>query len=148
MNKQGGRIVHHAERCVSCFTCEVACKQEHDLPVGTYWVKVFRTGPYFKNGRLAMDYSIRQCHHCDEPKCLTACPEEAIHKRPDGLVLVREEFCSGCEVCLEACPFNAMAFDEEEQVAFKCTMCVHLLDQGAVPSCVKHCPTHALELTH
>jgi anaerobic selenocysteine-containing dehydrogenase/Pyruvate/2-oxoacid:ferredoxin oxidoreductase delta subunit len=146
VNKHGRQIIHYPEKCVGCFTCEVACKQEHTLPIGIQWIKVLRHGPYLKDNRLLMDYSIRQCKHCDEPKCLAACPEKAIYKRPDGLVLIHEELCSGCQLCQEACPFDAMTFDKKKQVVGKCTMCVHSLDQDIEPTCIKHCPTHALNI--
>jgi Fe-S-cluster-containing dehydrogenase component len=30
-----------AESCMGCLACEVACKQEHNLPVGPRWIRVF-----------------------------------------------------------------------------------------------------------
>lgn len=33
------------EFCVGCYTCEVACKQEHGLPVGKCGIKVVKVGP-------------------------------------------------------------------------------------------------------
>lgn len=146
MKKEGRQIIHHSERCVGCFTCEVSCKQEYGLPVGMHLIKITPQGPYWKNGRLAMDYSIVQCRHCPDPECLAACPEEAIFKRPDGLVQIREDLCTGCQACLSVCPYQAMTFDEEQGKAAKCAACVHLLDEGrGLPACVKHCPTQALE---
>jgi Fe-S-cluster-containing dehydrogenase component len=110
-------------------------------------IKITSLGPYWKNGRLAMDYSIVQCQHCPDPECLAVCPEEAIFKLPDGLVQIREDLCTGCKVCLSICPYQAMTFDEEHGKAIKCSACVHLLDEErGRPACVKHCPTQALEL--
>lgn len=33
------------EFCTGCHACEVACKQEHDLPVGKWGIKVLHIGP-------------------------------------------------------------------------------------------------------
>jgi Fe-S-cluster-containing dehydrogenase component len=139
-------VAYHPERCVACYTCQVACKQEHALPVNTHWIKIFRHPVSTRNGRLSREYSVSRCLHCEEPDCIGACPEGAISKSAAGVVLVNEDACSGCRLCVEACSFNAMDFDEENNVAAKCTLCVHLIEKGAEPACVKHCPTGALEL--
>jgi len=31
--------------CTGCHTCEIACKQEHNLPVGKWGIKVTELGP-------------------------------------------------------------------------------------------------------
>jgi Fe-S-cluster-containing dehydrogenase component len=139
-------VSYQPDRCVACYTCEVACKQEHGLPVNSNWIKISRHPVVVRNDRLVREYSMLRCLHCDHPECAAACPEDAISKTPAGIVLINEEACSGCRLCVDACPFHAMGFDEQNQIAAKCSMCVHLLERGAEPSCVKHCPTKALEL--
>ena len=37
-----------------------------------------------------------------------------------------------------------MGFDEERNVADKCTYCAHRLTRGEQPACVTKCPGHAL----
>lgn len=32
--------------CSGCHSCEVACKNEHDIPLGQWGVKVSETGPF------------------------------------------------------------------------------------------------------
>jgi NADPH-dependent glutamate synthase beta subunit-like oxidoreductase len=74
--------------CCGCHTCEVACKQEHGLPVGPRVVKVLERAPLF------MQY---YCHHCEDAPCVLSCPEEAIKKDPEtGVVLHDPEKCNGC----------------------------------------------------
>lgn len=34
------KIAVDKEWCIACYTCEVACKQEHNLPVGPGWITV------------------------------------------------------------------------------------------------------------
>lgn len=36
------------EYCTGCQTCEVACKQEHDLPIGKWGIRVLNDGPWQK----------------------------------------------------------------------------------------------------
>jgi tetrathionate reductase subunit B len=48
-----------------------------------------------------------RCQHCDDAPCVEACPSGASFKRGDGVVLVDDEICSGCELCVPACPYEA-----------------------------------------
>lgn len=74
--------------CSGCHTCEIACKQEHGLGVGPRVIRVLEESPYFKP---------LFCHHCDDPPCAKACPEDAITKDSEtGIVLLDLEKCTGC----------------------------------------------------
>ena len=42
--------------CIGCNACEVACKQEHDLPVGPRWIRVYSDGPQEIEGKLQLRY--------------------------------------------------------------------------------------------
>jgi ferredoxin len=78
---------------------------------------------------------------------MPACPiEGAIYKRDDGLVIIDPEKCTGCKVCVDVCPYDAIYFNEDLNIAQKCTGCAHLLDAGwKEPRCVDACPTQALK---
>jgi len=132
------------ELCYGCFSCEVACKQEHQLGVGPHFIKVKQVGPTRIGGKLVMDFVPMACRHCGKPACIEACPEDAIYKRSDGIVLINEEKCTGCQLCIEACPFGAPQFIPEENIVQKCDLCVERIDQGLLPACVQVCPTGAL----
>ena len=81
-------LVFSQTDCCGCHTCEVACKQEHGLPVGPRIVKVVERSPLF------MQF---YCHHCEDAPCALSCPEVAIKKDPDtGVVLHDPEKCNGC----------------------------------------------------
>ncbi|MCR5845597.1 MAG: oxidoreductase [bacterium] len=37
------------EYCSGCQTCEIACKEEHDFPVGRWGIRVLEDGPWHKD---------------------------------------------------------------------------------------------------
>jgi NAD-dependent dihydropyrimidine dehydrogenase PreA subunit len=78
---------------------------------------------------------------------MNVCPiENAIYKREDGLVIIDHAKCTGCRNCIDACPYHAIYFNEDLNIAQKCTGCAHLLDSGwKVPRCVDACPTECLK---
>jgi len=55
-----------------------------------------------------------------------------------GAVVVDEEKCTGCGLCVMACPYGAVRLDPVTGKAIKCDLC------GGEPVCVKHCPFGAL----
>lgn len=137
-------LMVNTKDCVGCVACEVACKQEHNLPVGPRWIRVLPDSPREIEGKLQLRYIVTHCLHCSRPSCKDACPVEAITKREDGLVLINETLCIGCKDCIEACPLGVMQFDEERGVAQKCDLCVNRLDAGGQPACVAACPSHCI----
>jgi Fe-S-cluster-containing dehydrogenase component len=132
------------DRCIGCYACEVACKQEHNLPVGPRWIRVVQDGPKKISGGLQLDFYPKMCKQCEDPKCAEACPEKAISKRADGLVTINLNLCTGCRACVEGCPFGLMDFDQETEKASKCDLCAERLQQGLEPSCVALCAGKAL----
>lgn len=130
--------------CVGCFSCEVACKQEHDLPVGPKFTAVIENPIRVIEGKRQLRYTVTHCMHCHEAKCQAACPENAISKRADGIVLIDAKTCNGCRMCMEACPFGVIQFDEARGFAHKCDLCVDRIDKGKQPACVGACLSHCI----
>ena len=120
------------KECMGCHACEVACKQEHGLGVGPRLVRVIERAP---------DYHPIYCHHCAKAPCRESCPTEAIFQDEQGLVLINEDDCIGCRECLQACPFGAMQFDDDRDVAIKCDLCLDRLKDGLAPACATVCAT-------
>lgn len=92
----------------------------------------------------------RSCLHCETPACVTVCPTGASYKRAeDGIVLVDEDKCIGCQLCAWACPYGAREISAKRGTMQKCTLCVDriynesLEPEDRQPACVKACPTRA-----
>ena len=84
--------------------------------------------------------------HCAQPPCVEACPKDAIYKREDGVVLIAKGKCNACEdqpgqikLCMTACPYSAIQLNHEKGVVEACTFCVHRLEVGLEPACVRAC---------
>lgn len=150
-------------RCIGCDACTLACKQENGTPVDVFFARVLNVevGTFPNVKRL---YIPVLCNHCEDAPCLKACPNKAIFRRPDGIVLIDQDRCRGTGACVSACPYgniylkksDSWYLDEgteyEERfvkprlrrnVARKCTYCAHRVDQGLDPACVVACPTTA-----
>lgn len=141
-------IVTDLNRCVSCLACEVACKMEHDVPLGRDWLKIERVGPHPINEgdtypNVEMYYLPHQCQHCLSPACVDVCPTGASVKREDGTVQVDAEACIGCESCVKACPYDVRYLNPKTSVVEKCTLCTERLEKGELPYCVSNCTGHA-----
>ena len=128
-------LIFFKSDCIGCHSCEIACKQEHGLGVGPRLVKVIEKAP---------DFIPVYCHHCADAPCKNACPVEAISRNEQGIVLIDDGLCIGCKACVEACPFGAMQFDEEREIAVKCDLCIERLKNNELPACVLVCPTNCI----
>jgi Fe-S-cluster-containing dehydrogenase component/formate-dependent nitrite reductase membrane component NrfD len=130
-------------KCIGCHACTVACKAEHDMPIGVYrtWVKYIEKGE-FPNTRR--HFLVNRCNHCDDAPCVAICPTRALYKRADGIVDFDRERCIGCKSCMQACPYDALYIDPNDHTAAKCNYCAHRVDQGLQPACVVVCPEQAI----
>ncbi|MGI9196518.1 MAG: 4Fe-4S dicluster domain-containing protein [Candidatus Nanopelagicales bacterium] len=129
--------------CIGCHACTVACKTEHEIPVGQFrtWVKYVDKGT-FPNATREM--AVLRCNHCTDAPCVTICPTQSLFKREDGIVDFNRDLCIGCKSCMQACPYDAIYIDEETHTAAKCNFCAHRIDQGLEPACVQVCPTESI----
>lgn len=147
-------MVIDVAKCHDCNNCFLACKDEHwdndYLPTsvaqprhGHSWMNIANV----ERGRFPLNdvaYLPFTCMHCDDAACMKADPD-AIYKRPDGIVIIDPVKAKGKKELVQSCPYNVIYWNEEKNVAQKCTMCVHLLESGwSQPRCTHSCPTGAL----
>ncbi|HSK10209.1 MAG TPA: 4Fe-4S dicluster domain-containing protein [Vicinamibacterales bacterium] len=147
-------ILNDVTRCIGCEECVDACKRTHGLPLedgpprrgaspdglnATRWTSIVRR-PGGANVR-------KQCRHCLEPACVSACPVGALQRTPEGPVVYDKSLCMGCRYCMMACPFGIPRYewDSVSPSVRKCVMCYDELRGGRLerPACVTSCPEKA-----
>lgn len=111
---------------------------------GHHWIDIYRK----ERGQAPMvdvSYMPTTCNHCDNAPCIAAANNNAIVKRADGIVIIDPEKAKGQKHLVEACPYGAIWWNEEEDVPQAWIFDAHLLDRGwKEPRCVQACPTGAL----
>lgn len=148
-------------KCIGCGWCQEACKQSNDLPAeppiskgsdryplslsARTWTLV-EPRQAEDDGELYRVFVKRQCMHCLDPACVSACPVGALQKGEQGAVTYDASRCIGCRYCMVACPFGVPKFEWDEPLPRiqKCTLCADRQEAGMVPACVEACPTGAL----
>ncbi len=126
--------------CVGCYCCQIACKDEHvgndwspyakpQPDTGHFWIRIEeKERGYIPHVKVT--YTPILCMHCENAPCIPPCPTYAVARRDDGIVLIMPDKCNGCGLCVDACPYGAIYFNTELNIAQKCTLCAHLLDNG------------------
>ncbi|MEE4608815.1 MAG: 4Fe-4S dicluster domain-containing protein [Desulfobacteraceae bacterium] len=155
-------VLHDITRCIGCRKCEAACHRVNELPAparsfddvsvldterrtdaGTFTV----VNRYAGAGDRPPVFVKKQCNHCDEPACASACFVKALRKVGTGAVVYDASLCVGCRYCMIACPFNIPAYEYDEPLTpriRKCHLCQPRLEKGLLPGCVEDCPKEAL----
>jgi len=166
--------------CNGSRRCVEACARENNLPDDPEirYIRVFELElgsmefddgtAYYGEGKVPEPkkfYMPVQCHQCDNPPCVKACPVQATWKEPDGIVVIDYSWCIGCRFCVVACPYFARRFNWSaptvppdrinpnqgylsnrprfKGVVEKCTFCLHRTRKGRMPACLEACPTGA-----
>ncbi len=157
-------LVIDLDTCVGCHACAVACKQWNssgmsgpltdykpygDEPAGVWFNRIrhYEVDEYPNSKTINAPMS---CMHCEDAACVTVCPTGASYKREeDGIVLIDQDKCMGCNYCAWACPYGARELDRESGTMKKCTLCVdriyddNLPESERQPACVLTCPSNA-----
>ncbi|CAA7602594.1 4Fe-4S ferredoxin-type, iron-sulphur binding domain protein [Acididesulfobacillus acetoxydans] len=131
--------------CLGCRACQMACAANRGLAPGVFLRRV-KEVELRRKGQWVKYFLSSACHQCQNPECVRLCPEKALRKRKDGIVILDAGKCSGCGVCLQGCPFEAPVRDPETGRVLKCDFCYERVDEGLVPFCVEACPVNALRL--
>jgi formate dehydrogenase iron-sulfur subunit len=143
-------ILTDTTKCTGCHECVLACKKANhlapDLPrrwdledglSARNWTSIVE-GPQQAKVR-------KQCRHCLEPACVSACPVGAMHITEIGAVVYDSAKCMGCRYCMMACPFGIPRYDWDQAVPYvrKCILCYDRIKEGKLPACVESCPAKA-----
>jgi formate dehydrogenase iron-sulfur subunit len=150
--------------CIGCRRCEWACNEWNknpNQPIKSFeeksvFNKIRRThaqtftvvNRFFKKKDSKPVYVKKQCMHCEDPACLSACFVDAFKKTKKGAVVYNEGVCVGCRYCMVACPFDIPAYEYNDPITprvTKCTFCFNRISKDAQsPACVQICPTETL----
>ncbi|WP_035245169.1 hydrogenase 2 operon protein HybA [Desulfogranum mediterraneum] len=159
-------ILYDSTLCVGCNACMAACKEANqmvpeasngqklwdnprDLSAQTLnIIKKYSSGSGIHKDQDQDGYAFikRQCLHCVDPSCVTACPVSALTKdKETGIVGYNRDACIGCRYCQVACPYNIPKFewDDPYPEIVKCQLCSHLVAKGGISACCSVCPTGA-----
>jgi len=147
-------LVLDLDRCTRCDQCVTACADAHGGVT-----RLIRDGL-----RLDRYLIATSCRHCRDPLCMVGCPVGAI-RRHNSLEVIIEDWCIGCGLCAENCPYGNINLQEftvdgpvqgelaalgagqerakkKAQVVRKATSC-NLCNDYPEPSCVYACPHDA-----
>jgi Fe-S-cluster-containing dehydrogenase component len=151
--------------CIGCRKCEFACNREHDLSdrgldefedssvfLTERWMdeNEFTVVNRYENPSSAeTPYFVkRQCMHCLDPACVSACLVRALETTPEGAVTYNAQRCMGCRYCMVACPFEVPQYEFSAALTprvRKCDFCHERIKEGAgIPACAEMCPPMAL----
>lgn len=157
LKKEFFGILVDTTRCIGCRSCEEACAEANGLPVPdiydesvfekerttseTQWTVVNR----YKTEKGEV-FVKKQCMHCNQPACASACLVKAMFKTEEGPVIWRGKKCMGCRFCMISCPFDVPKFEYNSwnPRIQKCIMCYERIIKGEKPACVEACPQEAL----
>ena len=152
--KQWNLIVDVAN-CTNCNLCVLAVQDEYvgnefpnyaaEMPKhGHKWInikqKVRGQAPIVDVAYLPV-----MCQHCDDAPCIKAAENDAVQKRPDGIVLIHPEKAKGQKQIVDSCPYGAIWWNEEKELPQHWNFDAHLIDQGwSAPRADKVCATEAI----
>ena len=143
-------ILTDVTKCTGCEKCVDACIAENKLRKALPWRWISNDGLSSERFTSIIrkpggHYIRKQCRHCVEPACISACPVGALKKTEEGAVIYDSNKCLGCRYCMMSCPYGIPRYSWEDNVPYvrKCTMCYNLLQQGKNPACVDACEEKA-----
>jgi Fe-S-cluster-containing dehydrogenase component len=152
MEKAHGIVIADPATCVGCGRCELACtefnegkaapslsriKVDRNINFGPDALLAWREGQGAWGSGLIVQDLCKQCPH--PVPCANICPEDAIAVAPSsGARMINVEKCTGCRICLKACPWEMISFDRDSRKATKCHLC------NGKPKCVEACPAESL----
>jgi dimethyl sulfoxide reductase iron-sulfur subunit len=145
--------------------CTQNCILSRYVPDGQQWIEVFQTSGSDLPG-AGDRFFPAPCMQCQNAPCTNVCPVGATFQTPEGVVLIDQERCIGCRLCMAACPYDRRFFNwgeplqpdyvaeqpysVESQVpaikgtVMKCDLCTEMASAGGIPACVDGCPQGAM----
>ena len=122
------------QKCTGCRSCELVCSVKHDGVANPMRSRI-KVMKWEAEGL----YIPMSCQQCQDAPCIAVCPTKALSRDAElGRVVVDYDKCIGCKLCITACPFGGMGFDDVDRKMIKCDFC------DGDPACVSFCSTGAI----
>ena len=145
-------LIIDVAKCHNCNNCFLACKDEYvgnnfpgySAPQPLHGHKWFyiESREHGQNPMVEVAFRPTTCNHCDDAPCVEKSTDGAVYQRPDGIVMIDPDKARGKPEIVSSCPYGAIWWNEEEQVAQKWNFDIHLLDRGEKNlRCEQVCPT-------
>ena len=152
----GWNLIIDVARCENCNNCVLANKDEYvgndfsgySAPHALHGASTIRIERRVRGEGHQVDaaYLPKMCNHCDDAPCIKAAGKDVIGKRPDGIVVINPVKAKGRKDLVDACPYGAIVWNDEQQLPQNWIFDAHLLDQGwKEPRCSQSCPTDAIK---
>jgi sulfite dehydrogenase (quinone) subunit SoeB len=148
-------LIVNVGRCENCCNCVIADRDEHvgnDYPGYAAPASLASEAPIRILRRVQGQGPMVQatylpvlCNHCDDAPCMRA-GSDAVRKREDGIVIIDPVKARGRKDIVDSCPYDAIVWNEEQQLPQTWIFDAHLLDSGwQRPRCEQACPTAVFE---
>lgn len=146
--------------------CTQYCIWGHSVPEGQQWLQVYQPEVLAGLPDRDIHFLPMPCQQCENSPCTNACPVGATFHTPEGMVLIDQQRCIGCRLCMAACPYDRRFFNWSDPVqlasvknseysvwhetpairgtVMKCNFCPERTAAGGVPFCVEACPHGAI----
>jgi carbon-monoxide dehydrogenase iron sulfur subunit len=152
------------DKCRACRRCEIACiAAHHGL---TFKEAMKRRDELVSRIHVIKEDEFKttvRCHQCNPAPCVAVCPMNALQQAPGGEIIMRVQFCAGCHICIQVCPYGSidmeslgmpgdrgdtMAQRARKDVAVRCDMCKgwRMSEGKKLTACVEACPARALSM--
>ena len=142
--------------------CTTACIEGHLAPQPMEWIQIYEA----ELAGGGTQFIPTPCQQCENPPCVKVCPVGATFPTPEGTVLIDQDRCIGCRICMAACPYDRRFFNwgtppvppeaaladynpdvqvpAQRGTVMKCDFCPDMARDGTLPFCVEACPNDAI----